>query len=283
MRSPEGSTNNGQNKSPATTKLRGRGRGLAVAATAALAMLVSACSDSSTASGNIPPTSDIPSTSSNMPSEGINSNSREYSGLPGESPSKWVYTENNDHCIITPAHILRKTKSEYFTVEDVRGDDRGTLCNIKDLIESNQLPDGFAQAIDKSAEDYEEILDQVPETITDGEEEAIATVLKEGWAISIGEFINPNKDLRYRLNDGSAIGGVENEWGPNSCSTERGDRLRSVGQVAINDFTGKVVVYLEGQPGGNGAHCHYGEILIVPNVEDVNPTASTSTVLPSRL
>lgn len=256
-------------------------------------MLGSGCSDSSKASDNTPPISD------NAPSRSIDSGGVKYHDIPGESPTEWIDAENGDSCIVTPAHIVGETESGHSIIKSVRGGDQGTLCDIGDLIGSNQLPDGFAQAIDKSAADYEKILGQVPEVLTDGKEEEIATIPEGGWDISIGRFIDTNENLIYQLNDGSVInesliyrlndGSVinvfdelrgewfklRNEWGPDSCITESGDNLRLVGEVVVKDFVGEVALYLEGEPEGNGTSCHYGDILIVPNVEDVNPTTIT--------
>lgn len=236
MRSPEGSINNGQNKSPATTKLRGKGRRLAVAATAVLSMLGSACSDSSTASGS------------------AESHRVKYPGFPGKSPTGWVDTDSGDHCILTPEHILGKDGGD-FIVEDVLDGDRGTLCNVDDRIARKQLPAEFPEQIEQSANDYRELVN--------------AAMIMANQNQTGGEaYLEENEWYNVIIEAGNEMGGISS---PGSCIA-KSVTAEVIGTVAIDGKDTIVVGKVKTDGDTYGTPCDDGSIIAVSVTENTGGT-----------
>lgn len=167
--------------------------------------------------------------------------------FPGNNLNEWVGDANK--CIVTPAHILAKDGSGNFIVQEVRGGDRGTTCDTGYVIHGNQLSNNLAQEMNKSAEDYEEILKQIPPIVADSK--GVTINASSGRKVGrIGRLLDGN----IELHDGK----LDREWGLGRCIVAINDRLEVAGSLGELE----VAVYL-GPNSGNSVYCDKDDLLVM--------------------
>ncbi len=179
-----------------------------------------------------------------------------------ETGHLWVDDKSGEHCYIDMDHILDGSKVK----DTVSGNTADTACDEGARIRSGQVPGNYNEYLALLRGNWDEFMTNVAQTMVDGQNENITngSELLQGddfaWVTRIGNVAVAGESVTIDL---FGTGSQSGEYGPDSCSIDNLDQVRTLGE-AVYDGREAYEVAIILDP-GYGAQCRSGDVILVPS------------------
>lgn len=195
----------------------------------------------------------------------------------------WVEVEDlngdDNTCFINMDHILER----FIVLDTVSGNTDGTPCDKGSVILPGQIPEDYNDHLEVIRDRWDRFMIEVAEEIVDGDDEGMTSGFEAlgddfGWVTQVGKIIIEGSDVVIVLQGNKN----EEQYGPNNCSVEGIDQLRTLGPVSYGNTTYELAIELD--PGA-GAPCDTGDIVLLTDPKqsvETNDTIGNSENVPAN-